>query len=92
MEAAAMGGWTPFTKDISKEAASVFETALAGQVGVKYAPLAVATQVVAGTNYKFFCNTSTVTANAPPETAMIYILQPPQQAKPVLTDIRRITE
>ncbi|OGU13739.1 MAG: hypothetical protein A2076_09965 [Geobacteraceae bacterium GWC2_53_11] len=71
------GGWTAFNDTISKEAADVFAAAMKGLVGVNYVPLAVATQVVAGINYDFFCNAKVVYPNAPEAAAMVKIYCPP---------------
>ena len=71
------GGWTAFSTTISKEASDVFTTALKGLVGVNYVPLAVATQVVAGINYDFFCNAKVVYPGAPERPAMVKIYCPP---------------
>ena len=70
------GGWTPYRSDISPEAKTKFDTALNGLSGVTYIPVAVATQVVAGINYSFFCNAKVVYPNAPNEAAMILIYAP----------------
>jgi len=70
------GGWSVYTTNISKEDKQVFETAVK-LVGVKYEPLAVAKQVVAGTNYSFFCNAQGVYPGAPYEGAMVAIYLPP---------------
>lgn len=71
-----VGGWTEYSCDISGEEKEVFEKALANLLGVKYAPVAVATQPVAGTNYSFFCNVQGLYANAPNEAAMVLIYAP----------------
>lgn len=70
------GGWTDFNFTISPDAHKVFETALHGFVGVRYKPLAVATQVVAGTNYCFLCEANVVYPGATPYAAKVYIYQP----------------
>ena len=80
------GGWTHFNFNISHEARKVFETALHGFVGVGYKPLAVATQVVAGTNYCFLCEATVVYPGATPYAAKVYIYQPLQGA-PHITQI-----
>lgn len=82
-----VGAYTPFTTEISPEAKEVFNKALAGLVGVDYTPLAVSTQVVAGTNYRFFCNAKPVYPNAPVEGAMVYIYQP-LEGEPHITNIQ----
>ena len=70
------GGWSAFSCDISKEAREAFDEAMAGFIGVRYSPVAVAQQVVAGTNYAFFCNT--VSSTNPPQrsVAIVEVFQP----------------
>ena len=75
------GGWTSYSCDISPEAKKVFDTALKGLTGVKYTPVAVATQVVSGVNYCFFCNAKVVYPNAPNKAAMVLVYAPPDKDK-----------
>jgi hypothetical protein len=82
------GGWTPYSCNISTETQTVFDTAFKGFVGVKYTPVAVATQVVAGVNYSFFCNAKVVYPNAPDEAAMVLIYAPPNMP-PHIISIKR---
>jgi hypothetical protein len=82
------GGWTAYTTAISSDAKKVFETAFKGFVGVNYTPLAVATQVVAGTNYSFFCNAKGVYPGAVNEGAMVDIFNP-LQGEPHITSITK---
>ncbi|MCP4151490.1 MAG: hypothetical protein GY757_27345 [bacterium] len=70
------GGWTPYSCDISPEAQKVFDTALDGLKGVEYTPVAVATQVVAGVNYSYFCNAKVVYPNPLNKAAMVKIFKP----------------
>jgi hypothetical protein len=87
------GGWTDYNTSITKEAKSVFEEALKGMVGVSYTPLAYATQVVAGTNYQFFCNSKVVSPGASNHPVIIHIFAPlPRQGKPHITAINQITQ
>jgi hypothetical protein len=83
------GGWTPFSTTISAEEKAVFDKAFQGFVGVQYDPLAVSTQVVSGTNYKFFCNSTVVYPNAPTIPALV-IIYTPFQGDPHITEIRRL--
>lgn len=83
------GGWTPFSGKISKEAAAVFAAATKNLLGVKYTPVAVATQVVAGCNYAFFCNGTVVYPNAPNEAFIITIFAP-LKGGPVIREIKRV--
>ncbi|MEA9413021.1 MULTISPECIES: hypothetical protein [unclassified Flavobacterium] len=69
-----LGGWTDFRKPTAADLL-LFKQALEGYVGVKYIPTAVATQVVAGINYRFRC-----TASIPPSEiayeAIVKIFKP----------------
>ena len=71
-----LGGWSIFRTDITEEEKGIFEAVTKNLEGVKYDPIAIATQVVNGTNYKFFCNAQIVYPNAPNQAAMITIYQP----------------
>lgn len=71
-----VGAFTPFSTQISTEAKEVFQKAMNGLLGVNYTPLAVSTQVVEGTNYRFFCNAKVVYPNANNDAAMVEIYQP----------------
>ena len=81
-----VGGWTSY-HPLSPENAEVFKIALAGFVGVTYRPNAVATQVVAGMNYRYKC-----AASIPPALviweAIVEIYQP-LEGKPYITGIHR---
>ncbi|MEM7536855.1 MAG: hypothetical protein AAF639_32040 [Chloroflexota bacterium] len=71
----AAGGWTTFSCDISKEALEVFKSVQL-PFGKTYTPVAVATQVVSGTNYDFFCNTKVAGQGKFNEIAMVSIYEP----------------
>ncbi|WP_432452206.1 MULTISPECIES: hypothetical protein [unclassified Agarivorans] len=66
------GGWSPF-HELSDEDNQVFVHGMEGFVGVSYKPLVVATQVVAGCNYAFFCNAEVVYPGAQPYPAMVHM-------------------
>jgi hypothetical protein len=85
------GGWTPYSCSISPEAQNVFNTALKGLLGVNYTPLTFSTQLVAGTNYSFFCNKKGVYPNAPNEAVIIDIFAP-LQGSPHITSIKPIIQ
>ncbi len=73
----ATGAWTAFkAMTPSMEAMKVFEAAMKGMMGGTYTPVAVSTQVVAGTNYRFFCNFKGAFPNAVNESKMVEIFQP----------------
>lgn len=83
----AVGAFTTFSCELTQEAKNVFDKAFEGFVGVHYTPVAVSTQVVAGTNYAFFCNAKGVFPGAIRQAALVNIYQPLQGA-PKITDIR----
>jgi len=80
------GGWSTYSSDITPEAYEVFEKAIEPLDGVDYEPVAFATQVVAGINYRFFSNATVVYPNAPHKAAMIEIYQP-LEGDPSITSI-----
>lgn len=84
------GGWTEYSSQLTGEAKEVFVTATKGLVGVNYTPLALATQVVNGMNYSFFCNAQAVYPNAPHEGAVVSIHRPPSQP-PYITGIHPVS-
>lgn len=69
------GGWFGF-HDVSAADNTVFSAAMSGLVGVRYEPLQVTTQVVAGMNYCFLCKATVVVPDAHPYPALAYIYQP----------------
>jgi hypothetical protein len=82
-----VGGWTPYHK-LTNEDQHVFDQAMKDFVGVKYTPLTVSTQLVAGMNYRFKCS-----ATMPPAyviwEAIVDIFKP-LNGPPVITGIHRI--
>lgn len=82
-------GYTPFRILIEKDKA-LFKTILDKLVGVNYDPIAVSTQVVAGTNYKFFCNAKIVSPQSEYYTAMVIIFQD-LKGEAHLSEIKKIS-
>ena len=77
-----MGGFTE-QRPLTAEDSAVFATATKDYAYLKLAPLGVATQVVAGTNYLFVCTTSGF--NRPPTETMVKIFKPlPGRGEPEL--------
>ncbi len=77
-----MGGYTD-QRPLTAEDSAVFATATKDYAYLKLAPLSVATQVVAGTNYLFVCTTSGF--NRPPTETMVKIFKPlPGRGEPEL--------
>ncbi|WP_075342632.1 hypothetical protein [Tenacibaculum agarivorans] len=84
-----VGGWTAY-RPLTAEDKAVFEEALNGFVGVIYTPEQVATQVVAGTNYRFKCSASVPPSDVVWE-AIVEIFQPlPGQGKPHIVSITKL--
>ena len=67
-----MGGFSE-QRPLTAEDSAVFATATKDYAYLKLAPLSVATQVVAGTNYLFLCTTSGF--NRPPTETMVKIFR-----------------
>ncbi len=85
------GAWTPFKTDLSEDQKKVFTTATKDLMGVGYQPIAVATQVVAGTNYSYFCNATLATPAQDTYTAMVNVYQQ-TDGSVHLTEIRRVQD
>ncbi|HEX2686326.1 MAG TPA: hypothetical protein VHN14_06895 [Kofleriaceae bacterium] len=81
------GSWSDFTFSIPHDARKVFDAAMHGLVGVDYKPIAVATQVVAGTNYCFLCEATPIYPSATPYAAKVYLYQPLHGHHPHLVQI-----
>lgn len=77
-----MGGFTD-QRALTAEDSAVFAVATKDYAYLKLAPLSVATQVVAGTNYLFVCTTSGF--NRPPTETLVKIFKPlPGRGEPEL--------
>lgn len=70
-----VGGWTEF-RPLTPEDKEVFDKAMEGLDGVGYKPTEVATQVVAGTNYCFYCEATIVCKEPVKYKATVYIFRP----------------
>lgn len=55
-----VGGFTPFRTEIKEKEMEIFKKATEILLGVNYEALAVSIQIVAGTNFRFFCNSKVV--------------------------------
>ena len=71
-----LGAFSPFTCKITKDEKAVFNEATERLLGVKYTPVAVSVQVVAGTNYRFFCNAELVNQYPTLGAAVVSIYRP----------------
>jgi hypothetical protein len=83
-----VGAWSEFNFTIHSEAKKVFDKAVA-LYGAKYTALAVATQVVNGTNYCFLCEGQLVIPEQPQFAALVYVYKP-LKGEPHITGIKRI--
>jgi len=83
------GGWTPYSTTVPAESKKVFDSVIKGLIGAKYSPLAVATQVVSGINYRFFANSQVVYPGALNEAVIIQIYQP-LQGEAHITSIKKV--
>ena len=84
-----VGGWSAYSAEISSEQKEVFKTAMGKSLRVNYSRVAVATQVVSGTNYCFFCNAQVVSPNAPEEAALVEIYAP-AGGEPTVKNIQKL--
>ncbi len=55
----AAGGYTE-DREVTDDDRAIFNKAMEGMTGVQYEPEKVATQVVSGTNYRFYCKATEV--------------------------------
>lgn len=84
------GAYSKF-RILTNEDKEIFNMALKDLVSISYEPLIVASQVVAGTNYKFVCNATTIYPGASPYLAMITIFVPLSgQGDLAVTEINKI--
>ncbi|RPH30731.1 MAG: hypothetical protein EHM93_15350 [Bacteroidales bacterium] len=84
-----LGAWSVFTCKIDEQAKHAFEEALHDLVGVHYSPVVVSQQVVAGMNYRFFCNSKVVYPHSLNGAAIVSIYKP-LQGKAHITSITPI--
>ncbi len=84
------GGWSQYSCEIPRDVLKTFKAAFEGFVGVKYIPLAYASQVVQGANYSFFCNAKGVYPEAFPQAAMVEIFMPLGGGAPTIKKINVI--
>jgi len=83
------GAWTTYDSNLTEERMNLFNKATKDLMGVNYQPIAVATQVVSGTNYSYFCNATITNQSQDTYTAMVDLHQQPDGTVH-LTEIRRI--
>lgn len=76
-EAPIAGGWQAAEDGtITEELQALFDKAMEKMVGVDYTPVELLeTQIVAGTNYKFLCESQVVAPDAPVQMAVVTIYE-----------------
>ena len=82
------GAWTAYSTEISAEQKALLAKAVG--IGVSYDPIAVATQVVAGVNYRFLCNAKVVSPNAPTECKLVQFYVPIGSEDPTQLSIQNV--
>ncbi len=83
-----VGGWSEF-KCVDKPSLAVFDEAISGYAGVHYTPVAVSQQLVAGMNYRFFCNSKVVYPDSLNGAAIVSVYKP-LEGKAYVTSIMPI--
>ena len=87
------GGWTqPDTPEITEEAGTAFKKAMEGFTGVNYVPVALlSTQLVAGMNYRYACESTAVLPGAEKTYALVTVYQD-LEGNAEITEIVRLPE
>lgn len=84
------GGYTE-QRALTDDERQLFEEVTRGLDGIDYTPESVATQVVAGINYRFICTAKTLTPKPETYQTEITVYKPlPGQGDPKITQIRRL--
>lgn len=76
-------------REVTPDDLAVFEAAMADEKDAEYEPTLVATQVVAGTNYRFTVTAMPESADAKPYSVYVYIYAP-LNGEPELTEIETV--
>lgn len=85
-----IGGYTA-QRTPTDEEITLFKSATSELDGVSYTPESVATQVVAGTNYRFVCTAITATREPITYKAEVVVFKPlPNQGEPKITNITKL--
>lgn len=84
-----VGGYTD-QRRLSDEERALFDEAVGPAGDIVYKPMSVATQVVAGTNYRFVCKARETKKHGKRFDAVIVVYKPlPGQGEPRITSIER---
>ncbi len=91
MENSMAGGFTPLRSIVADEK-ELFISVMDRIVGASHKPLAVATQVVNGTNYAYLCETTLATLHGESYNTLVIIHKPLPNVNepPTLLEIKRI--
>lgn len=85
-----VGGYTQ-PRPLDEQDKELFDSVISGISGVRYTPESVATQVVAGTNYRFVCTALPATRKPQAYKAEITVYRPlPGQGEARITGIKRL--
>jgi hypothetical protein len=82
------GGYSQ-DREVTPDDLAIFEAVMADAQDAEYEPTFVATQVVAGTNYRFTATATPKSADAKPYSVYVYIYQP-LDGEPELTEIEPV--
>lgn len=88
MENKVLGAYTNF-KAVTAEETKIFEKAMKDVLGVERKLLAVAKQIVHGTNYAFLCDSKVVIPDAEPYNDLV-IIHNPISGEPQIIEIKKI--
>jgi len=73
-----LGGWQEKDEEVTGDALVAFNKAIEGLTGAKYEPIKLmASQVVAGMNYKILCDVTVVGVNQKAEKKVVIIYEDP---------------
>lgn len=92
MDSNLVGGYSKY-RAVTAEDLEIFIEAIKDYKGVTFQPMLVATQIVAGINYRFVCNAEAVVLNPISYLAQVTIFKPLPSAKftdPVVTNIKKL--
>ena len=91
MQAGMDGGFTAF-RAVDSEETQLLETVIGQLVGAAHKPLAVATQVVNGTNYAFLCESKVIRPDAVAYNSLVIIHRPLPKVNepPTLMEIKTV--
>lgn len=84
------GGYSE-DRELEPDDFTLLETVMADYVGVTYEPKLVATQVVAGMNYRFTATATATTPDARPSLVYVYIHQP-LDGEPELIEVTEVNQ